>query len=304
MNADTKRLVIAHLCMAGACTCWGLMAPFGKDAMTHGLDGIDLATMRIVGGAILFWLTSFFVKKEKVPNRDKFRLAGAGLFGLGLNQGCFTIGLSLTSPVNASIITTSLPIFAMILSAIILKERLTKLKVNGVLLGCIGAIILVLASANAENEQKESLLGDLLCMCGQFSFALYLSLFNPLIKRYSVFTVNKWMFLWASLFMLPFTGYHLISDLCHGIPLKTWLEAGYVVCFGTYLGYILVMIGQHTLKPTVVSVYNYLQPIVAVSVTLFLGLAVLKINHIFAIILIFSGVGMVIRSQSKKIGKS
>ena len=164
MNADTKRLVIAHLCMAGACTCWGLMAPFGKDAMTHGLDGIDLATMRIVGGAILFWLTSFFVKKEKVPNRDKFRLAGAGLFGLGLNQGCFTVGLSLTSPVNASIITTSLPIFAMILSAIILKERLTKLKVNGVLLGCIGAIILVLASANAENEQKESLLGDLLCM--------------------------------------------------------------------------------------------------------------------------------------------
>lgn len=286
--------------MAGACAFWGLMAPLGKDAMTHGLDGISMVTFRVCGGALLFWLTSLFVKKEHVPMRDIFRFAGAGLFGLCFNQCCYTIGLSLTSPVNASIVTTSMPIFAMILSAIILKEKLTGMKVGGVLIGCIGAVILVLASASAVSDKEGNLAGDLLCLGAQFSFALYLSLFNPLIKRYSVFTVNKWMFLWATIFILPFSCNHVVDVVSQGVPMKSWLEALYVVMCGTYFGYILTMIGQRTLRPTVVSVYNYVQPIVSVAVSLFLGLAVLRFSHLLAIVLVFSGVGMVIYSQKKR----
>lgn len=300
MTSDTKRLVIAHLSMAGACAFWGLMAPLGKDAMTHGLDGISMVSFRVLGGALLFWLTSLFVKHEHVPMRDKLRFAGAGLLGLCFNQCCYTIGLSLTSPVNASIVTTSMPIFAMVLSALILKEKLTGMKVFGVLIGCVGALILVQASASAVTDKEGNLTGDLLCLGAQFSYALYLSLFNPLIKRYSVFTVNKWMFLWATFFILPFSSSHVIQIIGQGVPLKSWLEAGYVVLFGTYLGYILTMIGQRTLRPTVVSVYNYVQPIVSVSVSLILGLAVFRYSHFLAILLVFSGVGMVITSQKKR----
>lgn len=300
MNKETKRLIIAHLSMAGACAFWGLMAPLGKDAMTHGLDGITMVSFRVLGGAILFWLTSLFVKKEHVPMRDKLRFAGAGLLGLCFNQCCYTIGLSLTSPVNASIVTTSMPIFAMILSAIILKEKLTGMKVGGVLIGCVGALILVQASANALSDKEGNLTGDLLCLGAQFSYALYLSLFNPLIKRYSVFTVNKWMFLWATLMILPFSGHHVIETVSQGVPMKTWMETFYVVFCGTYLGYILTMIAQHTLRPTVVSVYNYVQPTVSVTVSLILGLAVLKYSHFLAILLVFTGVGMVIFSQKHK----
>lgn len=300
MNKETKRLIIAHLSMAGACAFWGLMAPLGKDAMTHGLDGITMVSFRVLGGAILFWLTSLFVKKEHVPMRDKLRFAGAGLLGLCFNQCCYTIGLSLTSPVNASIVTTSMPIFAMILSAIILKEKLTGMKVGGVLIGCVGALILVQASANALSDKEGNLTGDLLCLGAQFSYALYLSLFNPLIKRYSVFTVNKWMFLWASIFILPFSTPHVIETISQEVPMKSCLEAFYVVFCGTYLAYILTMIGQHTLRPTAVSVYNYVQPTVSVTVSLFLGLAVLKYSHFLAILLVFTGVGMVIFSQKHK----
>lgn len=300
MTSETKRLLIAHLSMAGACAFWGLMAPLGKDAMTHGLDGITMVSFRVMGGALLFWLTSLFVKKEHVPMRDKLRFAGAGLFGLCFNQCCYTIGLSMTSPVNASIVTTSMPIFALVLSAIILKERLTGMKVSGVLIGFIGAVILVLASASAVSDKEGNLAGDLFCLGAQFSFALYLSLFNPLIKRYSVFTVNKWMFLWATLFILPFSSHHVVEVVSQPVPMKSWLEAFYVVFCGTYLGYILTMIGQRTLRPTVVSVYNYVQPIVSVTVSLFLGLAVLKYSHLLAIVLVFSGVGMVIYSQKKR----
>ncbi len=285
--------------MFGACAFWGLMAPLGKDAMTHGLDGIDMVSMRVLGGCVLFWLTSFFTKSEKVPWRDKLMFAAAGLFGLVCNQCCYTIGLSITSPVNASIVTTSMPIFAMILSAVILKEPITGKKSVGVLMGCSGALILIFTSASAVSDKVGDLRGDLLCLGAQFAFALYLALFNPLIKRYSVFTVNKWMFLWASVMVIPFSASHVMQIDFPNVPLTSWLEAGYVVVFGTFVGYILTMIGQRSLRPTVVSVYNYVQPVVSVLVSVITGIAVLQWSHGLAVLLVFSGVWLVTKSRKR-----
>jgi len=299
MNNQDKTKIVAHVSMFFACAFWGLMAPLGKDAMTHGIDGIDMVTFRVVGGACLFWLTSLFVKHQHVPLRDKLMFAGAGLFGLVFNQCCYTIGLSITSPINASIVTTSMPIFAMILSALILKEPITGKKAVGVLMGCSGALILILTSMSAVSDKVGDIRGDLLCLGAQFSFALYLSLFNPLIKRYDVFTINKWMFLWASLMIAPFTANHVAAIEWGSVPVRTWLEAGYVVLFGTYISYILTMIGQRTLRPTVVSVYNYVQPIVSVSASVVLGISVLQWSQALAVILVFAGVWLVNKSRAK-----
>ena len=285
--------------MFGACTFWGLMAPLGKDAMTHGIDGIDMVSFRVAGGCLLFWLASLFTRKEHVPKRDILAFAGAGLLGLVANQCCFTIGLSITSPMNASIVTTSMPIFAMILSAIILKEPITGKKAMGVLMGCSGALILILTSARAVTDKVGDIRGDLLCLTAQLSFALYLSLFNPLIKRYTVFTVNKWMFLWATIMILPFSSSHVAAIHWTSVPVRTWLETAYVVVFATFVGYILTMVGQRTLRPTVVSVYNYVQPIVSVIASLLLGIGILQWSHALAILLVFSGVWLVNRSRAK-----
>lgn len=295
----THEHIIAHASMFLACAFWGLMAPLGKDAMTHGIDGIDMVTFRVLGGAILFWFTSLFVKREHVCTKDKLRFAGAGLFGLVFNQCCYTIGLSITSPINASIVTTSMPIFAMLLSALILKEPITGKKAGGVALGCSGALILILTSAAAVSDKVGDIRGDLLCLSAQFCFALYLALFNPLIKRYNVFTVNRWMFLWASIMIVPFSANHVANIPFSEVPVKTWLEAGYVVFFGTYVGYILTMIGQRTLRPTVVSVYNYVQPIVSVSVSIMIGIGILQWSQALAVILVFSGVWLVTKSRAK-----
>ena len=286
--------------MFGACAFWGLMAPLGKDAMTHGLDGLTMVTFRVVGGCLLFWLTSLFVKREDVPLKDKLQFIGAAVFGLVTNQCCYTIGLSITSPINASIVTTSMPIFAMILATIILKEPITGKKALGVLMGCSGALILILTSVAHASDKVGDLRGDLLCLAAQFSFALYLSLFNPLIRRYNVFTINKWMFFWATLMVLPFTWGHVSEVVSQPIPQRSWWEAAYVVFFGTYIGYILTMIGQRTLRPTVVSVYNYVQPIVSVIVSVLTGIGVLKPSHALAVILVFSGVWLVSKSRSRK----
>lgn len=303
-NTFNKSHLIAHASIFLACAFWGLMAPLGKEAMTHGIDGITMVTFRVIGGTILFWLTSFFTKHEHVPMRDKLMFAGAGLFGLVFNQCCYTIGLSITSPINASIVTTSMPIFAMILSALILKEPLTGKKAGGVLLGCSGAVILILTSANAATDKVGDIRGDLLCMAAQFSFALYLALFNPLIKRYSVFTINKWMFLWAAIFIVPFSADHVMATNWDMVPTRTLLEVFYVVFFATYLSYILTMIGQRILRPTVVSVYNYVQPIVSVIFSIILGISVMQWSQILAVVLVFSGVWLVTKSRAKADGDS
>lgn len=299
MKKNTNSHILAHLSMFLACAFWGLMAPLGKDAMTHGITGLDMVTFRVAGAAILFWITSLFVKREHVPGKDIIRFIGAGFFGIVTNQCLYIYGLSLTSPVNASIVTTSMPIFAMILAAIILREPISGKKALGVLMGCSGALILILTSAQAMSDKVGDLRGDVLCLGAQFSFALYLALFNPLIKRYSVFTTNKWMFLFATSFVMPISLPSLAEIDWVNVPEKTWWEVGYVVLFGTYIGYILTMIGQRTLRPTVVSVYNYVQPIVSVVVSLVIGMAVLQWSHGPAILLIFLGVWLVTKSRAK-----
>lgn len=285
--------------MLCAGTCWGLMAPIGKDAMLNGIDGIDLVSFRVLGGALLFWLTSLFTKKEHVPVKDILLLGCAGLFALVFNQCSYTIGLNLTSPSNSSIMTTSMPIFAMVLSFFILKEPITWQKAGGVLLGCAGAVIIITTSATAGNAKVGNIWGDLLCMSAQLSFALYLSLFKPLVQKYSLFTVNKWMFTWATLIIWPFTIGHVSSIDFASVPMSTWWETGFVVFFGTYISYICMMVGQQTLRPTVVSVYNYMQPLVSVSVSVAAGLAVFKTSQALAAILVFSGVWFVVKSKSK-----
>ena len=310
-----SRPLIAHLSMFGACAIWGLMAPLGKDAMTHGLDGLTMVSMRVAGGMFLFWVTSLLMQlfksrtpntnnpspvKEHVPVRDRLMFCGAALFGLVFNQCCYTIGLSLTSPINASIVTTSMPIFAMILAAVILKEPITGKKALGVLMGCSGALILILTSAAATTDKVGDIRGDLLCLGAQFSFALYLSLFNPLIRRYSVFTINRWMFLWATIIVIPLTMTHLLSLRWSAVTVSAWWEAAYVVVFGTFIGYILTMIGQLTLRPTVVSIYNYVQPIVSVTVSIFTGIGIFRWSQALAVILVFVGVWQVTKSKSRR----
>lgn len=297
---NVNKPLIAHLCLLCSGMFWGLMSPLGKEAMLHGIDGIDLVSFRVLGGAVLFWITSFFLEREHIPVRDIVRLAGAGLLALVFNQCSFTIGLSITSPSNASIMATSTPIFAMILSFLILHEPITVRKAGGVALGCIGACIIILTSASSGDSRVGNIWGDLLCVSAQLSFALYLSLFKPLISKYSLITVNKWMFTWGTVLIWPFSVGHVMDIDFASVPASAWWETAYVVVFGTYLGYICMTVGQKILRPTVVSVYNYVQPVVAVSVSLMLGLAVFKCVQALAAALVFVGVWLVIRSKSRR----
>lgn len=298
-KTDNRQPLIAHLCILMACVMWGLMSPIGKDAMQHGMDNINLVFMRAAGGALLFWLTSLLCKHEHMPWRDIMAMSGAGLLGLVGNQCCFTIGLSITTPSNASIVTTSLPIFAMILSALILKEPITGKKALGVGIGCSGALILIMSSAAAHDSRIGDIRGDLLCIFAQLSFALYLALYRNVLRRYSPITVSKWMFTWAALLLSPFMVPHAVHTDWSIVTPGAWASTAFVVFFGTFIAYLLMQTAQKTLRPTVVSIYNYMQPVVAVSVSLAAGMCVFTWKQALAVALVFSGVWLVIKSKSR-----
>ena len=288
----------AHLALFGAAVMWGLMSPMGKTALENGLDGISLATFRMTGGAICFWLASLFAPKEDVKSSDMLLLFFAALLGIVMNQGCFTLGLSLTSPIDASIVTTTAPIATMVIAAIFIKEPVTSKKVFGVFLGSIGALTLII-SHSSTSAQSGSIIGDLLCLAAQISYAFYLVLFKGLISRYNIFTLMKWMFTYSAMCFIPLS-YNYVSKIDYSaIPSVTWWCTAYVILCGTFLSNMLVMVGQKNLRPTVISMYNYIQPIVGTTVSIILGMGTFGPAKGVAVTLVFLGVYLVTQSKSR-----
>lgn len=288
-----------HAAMFVACVMWGLSAPIGKIVMSHGMNGLQLVTLRFLGAAACFWVASLFMKKEKVARRDLLRLALAGLLAVGFNQTLFTVGLSLTSPVNATIITTTMPIFTMILAFLFLREPITWKKVLGIVLGMTGAVTIILSNHSGSPAQAGNVLGDVFVMVAQFCFASYLTAFKDVIHRYSGVTCMKWMFLSSVVFVAPFTGLSFRTFSWAGHPSEFWMGVAYVVFGATFLAYLLLMFSQKRLRPTVVSIYNYVQPIVACLVSVMVGVGIFGWLQGSAIVLVFSGVWLVTQSKSR-----
>jgi len=294
-----NKAVKAHLALFIAGCMWGLLAPVGKAAMEAGVTGLSLASIRMIGAAVLFWIASLFAPKEKVNRRDLFLLFFAGMLCILFNLGVFTVGLSLTSPVDSTIITTSTPILTMLLAALFLKEPITSVKVLGVILGAVGAMMLIFSN-NEGLEISGNIWGDIICFVAQISFALYLTLFKGLISRYNVFTLMKWMFTYSAI-CIAIVSFRDLSDMAaQAFSVQVWLEIGYVVFFGTFVAYILVLVGQKALRPTIVSMYNYIQPVVATIVAVLIGMGTFGWIKALASALIFVGVYVVTQSKSRE----
>lgn len=283
-----------HVALLGANVCWGLMAPVAKLVLAAGIvTPLVLTDCRIVGAAILFWLLSLCGRREHVPAGDLLRLAGAGMLGILFNQGCYIFGVGYTSPGEASIITTTMPMWVMVLSRIILKAPITGGKAFGILLGAAGAFTLVYSSLGTSLRGNNPLLGDLLVLTAQLSYALYLTLYKNFLKKYSLVTMMKWMFTFAAVAVLPFSVGDIAATDWSSLPPSVGWGIAYVVFMGTFVAYICMMTGQKALMPTVVGMYNYFQPIVATCVGLYLGLDVFTPLKGAAVALIFAGVYLV-----------
>lgn len=275
------------------------MAPVSKFVLAGGIISSALLTdLRILAGAILFWIASLFTKKEKVDRKDYVKFFGAALFSTTLNQIFYVRGVSLTSPVDATICTSTLPIWTMLMAAAYLKEPVTGKKAGGVLLGLCGALILVLFGANSVTGGTSNLWGDILCLLSQVCYGVYLVFFQDIIKKYSPVTLMKWKYTFAALMLLPFSFRDFSGVQWASMPAGQWAGLGYVLLCGTFLSYLLVPLGQKHLRPTVVAMYNYLQPAAAAAVAIVWGLDTFCFVKVAAVVLIFAGVLLVNRSKA------
>lgn len=296
-----------HLSMLGANMMWGMMSPISKFIMLSGVVSPLIVTdMRVTGAMILFWIASFFHKPEHVNHKDLARLFGAALLGIVFNQGCFIFGVSLSSPGDASIITTSMPLWAMLLAAIILKEPITGKKVLGIAAGAGGALMLIMGSSanvntsGASTDNNYAVWGDLLVLTAQFCYAMYIVVYKDFVNKYSLITIMKWMFTYSFICLIPFSANDLLSASWSKLGMYEITGLAFVVICATFLSYMLVVVGQKNLRPTVAGMYNYIQPIVACAIAILWGMDSFNWIKGIAVALIFGGVYLVTISRGRK----
>ncbi|WP_418662949.1 DMT family transporter [Alistipes ihumii] len=294
------RNIRGHAAMLGVGVIFGLLSPVSKALLDSGLiSPAGLMMTRTAGAAAAFWTASLFVRREPVALRDRLSLFFAALLGIVLNQGSFILGVSMTSPIDTSVVTTTAPIFAMIIAALYLREPITGMKIAGVAIGAVGALMLIFSSPAAASSGGGSVGGDLLCMFAQLSYATYFVVFKGLIGRYGPVTLMKWMFLFATLCWLPFGAEDFVSTRWQAFGWRNFAEVGFIVLGATFLTYLLLPVGQKNLRPTVGCMYNYLQPLVASLVAVLAGMDRFTTIKAAAVVLVFAGVYVVTRSKSK-----
>ncbi len=283
---------------------WGLMAPFLKDLLNGGIiTPMALSGYRIIGGALLFWLIGMFVKPDKnacnsIERRDIVPLIIASLLVIGLNQVLIIVGMSLTSPVDASVVCSLTPIFTLIFGAILMGIAFTWSKALGVTIGLAGALIFVFTGqADAETCVTNPVLGDVACLMAQVFGALYLVCFTKLISKYSLITLMKWMFLISGIAVLPFSLPDMLAVDWSQVILMEYIDLIFIILFGTCLAYMLIPVAQRRVEPTVIAMYNYLQPVVAVVFSVIAGLATFSITNAIATAMVFVGVWIVNRAK-------
>lgn len=274
-----------------------------KSILTDHLTPFSHTLIRLFIATLLFWITSLFYKREFIPKKDLFMLLICSLTGVVFNQFAFIYGLSKTSPIDASLIVTSTPIFVMIFSAVILKDPISIMKIAGVFTGAIGAVWLILSSE--QNTGNSSLLGDLFVVLSSFIYAIYFVIAKPIAQKYNPLTMMKWMFLFATISFFPFAYKETLDSkfFTGQISLNLILEVLYVIIIATYVAYMLMPIALKRIRTTTASMYNYFQPITAVIISVFLAQDAITLQKILSALLIFLGVFLVTKSPRSKLYK-
>lgn len=277
---------------------YGITFTVAKDVMPKFIDAYGFILIRVAGSVLLFWAVSFFGPKEKIDKTDIPRIVAAAFFGVALNMLTFFKGLSYTSPISAAVIMVTTPMIVLVLSSILIKEKIQKRKVFGILLGAIGTILLIVYGKSIGSATQASL-GNFLVFVNAVSYGFYLIIVKKLMDKYNAFTFVKWIYTFGLLMVLPFGWNEFEVVQWQEIPRDIYLKIGFVVIFSTFLTYLLNLVSMRELKPTTVAVFIYLQPFFASVIAIGLGKDELSWVKILSAFMIFSGVYWVTLNKEK-----
>jgi len=290
---------IAFLLAFLAALIYGVSFTIAKDVMPHYIKPFGFILIRVFGATVLFWIAGMFVKKEKIVVNDFLRIFLASIFGIALNMLAFFKGLSMTSPINASVIMVTSPIIVLSFATIFLNEKATKKKLSGIFIGMAGAALLILYGQTFYLGDSE-VLGNFLVMVNATSYALYLILIKNLSKKYHPLTFAKWLYLFGFILVIPFGLQEFKEIDWSNIPQSTFYSIAFIIVFTTFLTYLFNLLAIRKLKPTTLSIFIYLQPVIATTYALIVGSDTLNFIKIMATILIFIGVFLVTRKPKEE----
>lgn len=292
------KIVKAHLSILGANLFFGVNYAIAKGIMPNYLLPNGFTLLRIITAFTLFYLLSLFFKREKIQRKDYPRFIAAGFLGVAFNQFIFLNGLNFTSPIDSAIIVTINPILVMIFAALAIGERITFLKVFGMILGASGALLIIL-NRGVISFSSEHFLGNLMIFGSTFAYAGYLVVAKPLMQRYDPITVMRGVFFVGLVFITPLGFSDLVNNNWSAIPASIWGSIFFVLLGATFIAYLLMSWGLRQVRATTVSIYNYTQPVIASIVAVIIGQDLLDTPKIIATALVFLGVYFVSRPTAK-----
>ncbi|MGB5435912.1 MAG: DMT family transporter [Maribacter sp.] len=281
---------LAIIAAIGATTIYGLNHTIAKGVMPHYVGAFGFVFLRVLGATALFWFVSIWGPKEKIEKKDYLRMLVCALFGMGVNMLVFFKGLSLSTPINSAVLITTTPIIVLILSSILIKEKIVRRKVFGIFIGLLGALGLILFSTEIRHDAPNIPLGNFLILMNSFFYGTYLILAKILISKYHPFTFMKWLFSLGILICLPFGYQEFVEIEWSLLPFDIIWRIVFVIIGTTFLTYLFNVFALTQLKASTLSAFVYLQPLIGILYALGTGKDTLTTIKIVAAALVFIGV--------------
>ncbi len=295
MDKRTAALLAAF----GASLIYAINHTVAKGVMPTYIKPFGFILLRVVGATMLFWIASIWAPKQKIERSDWPRMIACTVFGMVINMLMFFKGLQLSTPINSSVMITISPILVFILSALLIKEKITFLRTLGILLGFSGALGLILFGAEMRQDAPNIPLGNTLFIINAASYALYLVLVKPLTAKYHSITLMKWFFLFGLVLNFPLTISEFNEVEWTALPLDVIWVMAFVVVGTTFFTYLLNVFALRTLKASTIGAFIYLQPLLAISFAIAMGADSLSIVKVGSALLVFLGVYLVTRTPKK-----
>jgi drug/metabolite transporter (DMT)-like permease len=295
-----KKTSWAHVGLLLVNLIYGANHTIARDVMPGFVQPFGFIVLRVWGAGILFLIVHALWIKEKIRKSDIPRLLFCALFGIAINQLLFFKGLSLSTPIHSAIIVTTNPIAVMVFASLLIKEKVTFRKVSGIVLGFLGALTLILFGKEIT-QGTNTFLGDIYIFLNAISYSIFIVIVKPLMMRYHPITVTKWIFTFGMVMVLPFGFQEALSIAWSDMPIQIVIDILYVVICSTFLGYLLNTLALKVLNASTVSIYIYIQPVLAVVIAIGFGRDKLTVISILASALIFAGVYLVSRPSSLEV---
>ena len=289
-----QRIIFSHIALVCSNLIYAINYIFAKDVMPEYISPSGFILCRIIGACIIFNFTHLIWIKERVLKIDFLYLIICALFGVIINMLCFFEGLSITGPINASLIMITTPLLVYLISCFLSKEERTYSRLIGVVLGLFGAVNLI---TNGQLAFQPDNFGDVLVFCNALSYAIYLILIKSMMSKYHPITVLKTLFLISAIILIPFTSKEIVISDFQLMPTSIFFKFLFVIIFTTCVAYFFNIYAIINLRASTVAFYIYLQPLLATILSVALGKDVLTWIKLLAALFIFIGVYFVIERR-------